>query len=209
MEERGVDVDHAILNRWVIEYGPLLAEEAQKRKQKTASSWRMGETYQKVKGRWVYLYRAVDKYGNTLDFMLSERRDEEAAEAFFNQAIGNNGVPEKVVIDKSGPSPDLRASRRSCDDTNQRPIDLSCGRESVALLTLRPHRLRRRVWRRRFGCLLLLLDRGLLRCAPVTGRRGRWGFLLILRKLFTEGIDDLTDHGRHSLKTEEDDFLPE
>ena len=102
MTERGVDVDHATLNRWVIEYGPLLAEEAQKRKQQTASSWRMDETYIKVKGRWLYLYRAVDKFGKTLDFMLSEQRDDAAAEAFFHQAVGNNGVPEKVVIDKSG-----------------------------------------------------------------------------------------------------------
>ena len=102
MQERGIDVDHATLNRWVIEYGPLLAEEAQRCKQQTASSWRMDETYQKVKGRWMYLYRAVDKFGKTLDFMLSEQRDEAAAETFFKQAIGNNGVPEKVVIDKSG-----------------------------------------------------------------------------------------------------------
>jgi len=102
MEERGVDIDHATLNRWVIEYGPLLAEEAQKRKQQTASSWRMDETYIKVKGRWLYLYRAVDKFGKTLDFMLSEKRDDAAAEAFFRQAVGNNGVPEKVVIDNSG-----------------------------------------------------------------------------------------------------------
>ena len=50
----------------------------------------------------MYLYRAVDKFGKTLDFMLSERRDEAAAEAFFKQAVGNNGIPEKVVIDKSG-----------------------------------------------------------------------------------------------------------
>ena len=58
--------------------------------------------YVKVKGRWMYQYRAVDKHGKTLDFLLSEQRDEAAAEAFFKQAVGNNGVPEKVVIDKSG-----------------------------------------------------------------------------------------------------------
>ena len=63
-------MDHATLNRWVIEYGPLLAEEAKKRKQQTASSWRMDETHTKVKGRWMYLYPAVDKFGKTLDFML-------------------------------------------------------------------------------------------------------------------------------------------
>jgi len=102
MEERGVDVDHTTLNRWVIEYSPLIAQEAQKRKAPTSTSWRMDETYQKVKGRWMYLYRAVDKFGKTLDFCLSERRDEAAATAFFKKTIENNGVPEKVVIDKSG-----------------------------------------------------------------------------------------------------------
>ncbi|MEM9670916.1 MAG: IS6 family transposase [Pseudomonadota bacterium] len=102
MQERGVDVDHATLNRWVIDYSPRVAEEAQKRKISTSRSWRLDETYQKVKGRWFYLYRAVDKFGQTLDFMLSDRRDEAAATAFFKRAIENNGVPEKVVIDKSG-----------------------------------------------------------------------------------------------------------
>ncbi len=98
----GVDVDHATLNRWVIEFGLLLAEEAQKCKQQTASSSRMDETYTNVEGRWTYLYRAVDKVSKTLDFMLSEQRDEAAAEVFFRQSVGNNGVPDKVVIDKSG-----------------------------------------------------------------------------------------------------------
>jgi putative transposase len=60
------------------------------------------ETYVKVKGEWTCLYRAIDKLGNTLDFMLSERRDEAAATAFFMKAIGNNRWPDKVVIDKSG-----------------------------------------------------------------------------------------------------------
>lgn len=97
-----MDVDHSILNRWVIEYAPLVAGDAQKRKTPTSRSWRMDETYIKVKGHWMYLYRVVDKFGKTLNFMLSEQRDEAAAEAFFKQAVGNNGVPEKVVIDKSG-----------------------------------------------------------------------------------------------------------
>ena len=64
----------------------------------------MDETYLKVKSRWAYLYRAVDKYGKALDFMLSEQRDEAAATAFFKRTIENNGVPEKGVIDKSGPN---------------------------------------------------------------------------------------------------------
>jgi hypothetical protein len=62
----------------------------------------MDETYIKVKGKWTYYYRAVDKHGKTFDFMLSEHRDEAAATAFFTRAIGNNGFPTKVVIDKSG-----------------------------------------------------------------------------------------------------------
>ena len=62
----------------------------------------MDETYIKVKGEWVYLYRAVDKFGNTIDFMLSQKRDKPAATRFFTQAIGHAGLPEKVAIDKSG-----------------------------------------------------------------------------------------------------------
>ena len=102
MAERGVEVDHATLNRWVIKFSPLIAKEAHKRKRKTAASWRMDETYIKVKGKWTYYYRAIDKFGKTLDFMLSERRDEAAATAFFTRAIGKNGFPDRVVIDKSG-----------------------------------------------------------------------------------------------------------
>ena len=102
MAERGVKVDHATLNRWVIDYSPLIAAEAKKRKRPVASSWRMDETYVKVKGQWVYFYRAVDKFGATIDFIVSEHRDEAAATAFFKQAIDANGFPSKVVMDKSG-----------------------------------------------------------------------------------------------------------
>lgn len=102
MEERGVEVDHATLNRWVVKFSPLIAYAAQRRKSATSQSWRMDETYIKVKGKWCYYYRAVDKTGKTLDFMLSQKRDAKAARRFFKQAIDTNGVPEKVVIDKSG-----------------------------------------------------------------------------------------------------------
>ena len=102
MEERGVDVDHATLNRWVVNYSPLISAKAQAKKRPTAISWRMDETYIKVRGKWMYHYRAVDRDGQTLDFMLSERRDKAAARRFFRRAIGTNGVPDRVVIDKSG-----------------------------------------------------------------------------------------------------------
>lgn len=75
---------------------------AQARKWRTGSSWRMDETYIKVKGRWTYLYRAVDRGGQALDFKLSERRDLAAARCFFRRAISENGVPERIGIGRSG-----------------------------------------------------------------------------------------------------------
>ena len=102
MAERGVVVDHATLNRWVVKYAPQIAEQAQARKKPTACSWRMDETYIRVRGKWTYLYRAVDRDGQTLEFMLSENRDTASARRFFKRAIGTNGVPERIVIDKSG-----------------------------------------------------------------------------------------------------------
>jgi len=102
MAERGVTVDHATLNLLVVKFSPLIAANAQARKRATANSWRIDETYIKVKGMWTYPYRAVDRNGQTLDFMLSERRDLAPARRFFKQAIGTNGAPDRVVIDKSG-----------------------------------------------------------------------------------------------------------
>tara|TARA_Y100000588_G_scaffold390191_1_gene494928 strand:- start:432 stop:1079 length:648 start_codon:yes stop_codon:yes gene_type:complete len=98
--ERGLKVDHSTIHRWVVEYSPQL--EASFSRRQIGGSWRMDETYIKVKGRWMYLYRAVDKEGYTVDFMFSEKRDEPAARAFFIKAIGSNGTPEKVTMDKSG-----------------------------------------------------------------------------------------------------------
>ena len=103
MLERGISVDHSTINRWVIFYSSLLEEEFRKNyKRKVGVSWRMDETYIKIKGAWHYFYRAVDKEGNTIDFMLSKKRDEAAATAFFEKAIGSSGLPEKVTIDNSG-----------------------------------------------------------------------------------------------------------
>jgi len=102
LAERGVSVDHATLNRWVVKFAPLIADQAQARKRPTAKSWRMDETYIKVKGRWTYLYRTAGRDGQTLDFMLSEHRNLVAARRFFKQTTGSNGMPDRVVIDKSG-----------------------------------------------------------------------------------------------------------
>jgi putative transposase len=101
--ERGLQVDHSTIHRWVVDYSPQLEAAFRKRhKRPCGGSMRMDETYIKVKGEWVYLYRAVDKEGNTVDFMLSEKRDEPAAGAFFMKAIESNGAPHTVTMDKSG-----------------------------------------------------------------------------------------------------------
>jgi putative transposase len=101
MQERGVSVDHATINRWVIKYSPQLEEAFHRRKRPAGSSWRMDETYIRIKGEWRYLYRAVDKQGQTIDFLLTEHRDQEAALRFLKKAIRRHGVPEKITIDGS------------------------------------------------------------------------------------------------------------
>ena len=102
MQERGVDVDHATLQRWVVKYTPMVEANFRKKKRTVGRSWRMDETYIKIKGQWYYLYRAVDKEGNTIDFLLTKKRDTKAAKRFLIKAIGSNGRPEKITIDKSG-----------------------------------------------------------------------------------------------------------
>jgi putative transposase len=102
LEERGVEVDHSTLNRWVVKYVPLLDQQMRARKRPVGASWRLDETYVKVKGSWKYLYRAVDKAGATVDFLLTAKRDRKAALRFLRKAIGQHGVPKKIPIDKSG-----------------------------------------------------------------------------------------------------------
>src|SRR6266850_803964 len=101
LEERGVPVDHATIQRWVVTYSPLLEEAFHRRKRPVWVSWPMDETSIKGKGQWYDLYRAVDKHGQTIDFLLTEERDEQAAKRFLTKAIRRHGVPEKITIDGS------------------------------------------------------------------------------------------------------------
>ena len=102
MGERGVAVDHSTLNRWVIKYAPEFEKVFRRRQRPVGRSWRLDETYVKIKGKSAYLYRAVDKEGHTIDFLLTPTRDRDAAEAFLRKAIRTQGLPEKITIDKSG-----------------------------------------------------------------------------------------------------------
>jgi putative transposase len=99
---RGVKVDHATIQRWVFKFAPLVEQQFRKRKKPVGKRWRMDETYIKVKGQWRYLYRAVDKEGNTVDFLLTKKRQRMSAQSFLIKAIENNGKPELINIDKSG-----------------------------------------------------------------------------------------------------------
>jgi putative transposase len=102
MKERGVNVDHATINRWVNKYSPQLEENFRKCRRRIGNSWYLDETYIKVKGKWKYLYRAVDSSGHTVDFLLTAKRDKNAARRFLAKAISGFGQPNKINIDKSG-----------------------------------------------------------------------------------------------------------
>ena len=105
MLERGVNVDHSTVHRWSIKILPVLTAVFRRHKRPAGLSWRMDETYIKIAGKWLYLYRAVDRDGDTIDFLLRAKRDRAAARRFLERAIDLHGVPEKITIDKSGANP--------------------------------------------------------------------------------------------------------
>jgi len=104
MMERGIEVSHTSIMRWTHQYTPILENRIRRHLKLTNDSWRVDETYIKVKGNWKYLYRAVDSKGNTIDFLLTSKRDKKAAKRFFNKALKskNNVIPRVITIDKSG-----------------------------------------------------------------------------------------------------------
>lgn len=101
MAERGIVVDHSTLHLWVIRQVSLLDKAFRRHKRAVGCRWRMDETYIKVKGQWKYLYRAVNTVGQTIDFLLTAKRDAAAALHFFRKAIRQHDEPEVVAIDKS------------------------------------------------------------------------------------------------------------
>ena len=107
MQERGIKVDHSTLNRWVLKYSPEIDKRIRPYLQTTNDSWRVDETYVKVKGVWKYLYRAVDSEGNTLDFMLSAKRNGKAAERFFRKVLKatHTQCPRVITVDKNAAYP--------------------------------------------------------------------------------------------------------
>lgn len=102
MEERGVEVDHAALIRWVLKYIPVLEQVFRLRKRPVGTGWRMEEAYVRIKVVWKCLCRAVDKAGQSIDFLLTAKRNRKAAARFLRKAIRQNGAPEKITIYNSG-----------------------------------------------------------------------------------------------------------
>ena len=98
LAERGLRADHVTVWRWVQRYGPEMEQRLRRRLKPTNDSWRVDETYIRVKGKWVYLYRAVDSTGATIDFLLSAKRDAAAAERFLAKALGGENHPAPRVI---------------------------------------------------------------------------------------------------------------
>src|SRR5450432_4302501 len=99
MADRGIGVTHTTILRWVQHYTPEFEKRWKRYARAVGASWRMDETYIKVRGEWVYLYRAVDKAGKTVDFYLSHRRDVNAAKVFLRKAMKGQRVPTKVTLD--------------------------------------------------------------------------------------------------------------
>ena len=112
MAELGVVVDHSTIHRWAIKMLPVLASVCRRRKQPVGRSWRMDETYIKVAGQWKYLYRAVNKSGDTVDFLLRAKHDHAASRAFFARAIGLHDVPEKLPSTRAAPTRPLSSASR-------------------------------------------------------------------------------------------------
>jgi transposase-like protein len=110
LAERGIEVDHVTLYRWVQRFAPLLAEAARPCRHAVGDRWWTDETYAKVAGQWRYVYRAIDQFGQVIDVFVSQRRDAKAARRFFEHAIGSTKVtPVEVVTDRAAVYPKVLA----------------------------------------------------------------------------------------------------
>jgi transposase-like protein len=112
MAERGIGVDHATVGRWVVHYSPELLKRFNRHKRPISRKWHVDETYIKVRGQWMYLYRAIDSNGDTIEFWFSEKRNLTAAKRFLSKSLKRHGRPERIVI---GGSQTNREAILACD----------------------------------------------------------------------------------------------
>ena len=99
--ERGIRLDHSTIHRWVVHFTPMLLTAFNLRKRSVTHKWHLDETYIKVRGEWLYLYRAIDKTGATVEFHFSKNRDLPAAKRFIRKALARHGRPAQITIDGS------------------------------------------------------------------------------------------------------------
>jgi IS6 family transposase len=110
LAERGITVDHVTIYCWVQRFTPLLIDAARPCRHAPGDRWFADETYVKVAGRWVYLYRAIDQFGHVIDVLLSEKRDLAATRGFFTRALRHGSRPTEVTTDRA------QAYPRALDD---------------------------------------------------------------------------------------------
>ena len=128
MAERGLGIDHTTIYRWVQRYAPELEKRCKPHLKQTTDSWRVDETYVKVKGQWLYLYRAVDSAGNTLEFRLSQIRDTRAAKRFLARALeaSHTTTPRVINVDRNPAYPkavdELKAEGQLPQGCQLRPV---------------------------------------------------------------------------------------
>jgi putative transposase len=116
MAERGISVEDATIHRWTVPYAPLLLEQFNRRKRPVDGKWHFDEIYVKVRGRWVYLYRAIDSIGDTVEFWFSEQRNLTAAKRFLRKALKRHSRPKRIAIDGSQTN---RRAIVSCDTADR------------------------------------------------------------------------------------------
>ena len=119
--ERGFEVDHSTINRWVLAYAPVIEKRLRQFRRPHCGSARIDETYVKIRGKWRYLYRAVDKYGNPINFLLTAKRDLNAAKRFFRKMLKDEPLLAPAKIGTDGASTFPSAIRTSVDDRHLHP----------------------------------------------------------------------------------------
>lgn len=145
--ERGIALDHWTVHRWVLHFSPVLLERSHRRKRTVTRKWNLDETYIKVKGEWMYLYRAIDSKGDTVEFMFSRNRDLQAAKRFSRKALAWHGRPEKITIDGSQTN---RTAIMQCDAENRlqhmgRPIAIQSSKYMNNAIEQDHRRVKRRI----------------------------------------------------------------
>lgn len=142
LAERGIEVDHVSVYRWVQRFTPLLIDAAQPCRHAPGDRWFVDETYVKIAGRWVYLYRAIDQFGQVIDVLVTEKRDLAVTRRFFTHALNHSPRPTEVTTDRAPGYPRVldELLPSACHITEQyanNPVEADHGRLKARLRPMR------------------------------------------------------------------------